>query len=166
MNFTQNLKTQSKPTSNKKPLPGFEIYNKYKSKAITRLNWVLEQLKEKPELFSDQNYTVNREEASWAENENALNHVLKKLINSDYVREVIQQLDKNVTDIKPESKKLAVYVSEAREYLNRIYSRWIKNIKEFESSDVQEIYLTTLTHMFDPHTVFMNMKEKRSSIKP
>ena len=141
-------------------LPGFEIYNKYKSKAITRLNWVLEQLKEKPELFSDQNYTVNREEASWAENENALNPVWKKLINSDYVREVIQQLDKNVTDIKPESKKLAVYVSEARENLNRSYSRWIKNIKEFESSDVQEIYLTTLTHMFDPHTVFMNMKEK------
>ena len=141
-------------------LPGFEIYNKYKSKAITRLNWVLKELQQNPELFSDQNYTVNRDEASWAENENALNPVWRKLINSDYVREVIQQLDKNVTEINAESKRLAEYVSEARENLNRSYSRWIKNIKEFESSDVQEIYLTTLTHMFDPHTVFMNMKEK------
>ena len=141
-------------------LPGFEIYNKYKSKAITRLNWVLKELQQNPELFSDQNYTVNRDEASWAENENALNPVWRKLINSDYVREVIQQLDKNVTEINAESTRLAEYVSEARENLNRSYSRWIKNIKEFESSDVQEIYLTTLTHMFDPHTVFMNMKEK------
>ena len=31
---------------------------------------------------------------------------------------------------------------------------------EFEATDVQELYLTTLTQMFDPHTSFLNIKEK------
>ena len=44
--------------------------------------------------------------------------------------------------------------------LGKRYLRWKKNILEFESSDVQELYLTTLTQMFDPHTTFMNIKEK------
>ena len=35
-----------------------------------------------------------------------------------------------------------------------------KNLLEFEATDVQELYLTTLTQMFDPHTTFMNIKEK------
>ena len=44
--------------------------------------------------------------------------------------------------------------------MKKRYERWIKNIKEFESTDVQELYLTNLTQMFDPHTTFMNIKEK------
>ena len=39
-------------------------------------------------------------------------------------------------------------------------SRWQKNLEEFEAGDVQELYLTALTQMFDPHTTFMNLKEK------
>ena len=35
-----------------------------------------------------------------------------------------------------------------------------KNIEEYESSDIQELYLTAFTQMFDPHTTFMNIKEK------
>ena len=36
----------------------------------------------------------------------------------------------------------------------------VQNITEFEASDVQELYLSTLTQMFDPHTSFLNIKEK------
>ena len=36
----------------------------------------------------------------------------------------------------------------------------IKNIQEFEATDLQEIYLSTLTQQFDPHTSFLNIKEK------
>ena len=141
-------------------LPGFEIYNTYKDKAISRLSWVLDELKKKPQLFVDLNYTANRDELDWAENEGQLDPIWRSVIHSDYIREIIQQVDKNTTEINPNSDTLIEYISKARENLTRSYSRWIKNIEEFESSDVQEIYLTTLTHMFDPHTIFMNMKEK------
>ena len=141
-------------------LPGFEIYNQYKTKAISRLNWVLVELDSDPSLFIDKNYTANREKKNWATTENGLDSLWKDLINFEYIREMIQQIDENTTKISKNTPELKDYIDESRENLKRSYSRWIKNINEFESSDVQEIYLTTLTHMFDPHTVFMNMKEK------
>ena len=41
-------------------------------------------------------------------------------------------------------------VRESKERVKKRYERWIKNINEFESTDVQELYLTNLTQMFDP----------------
>ena len=141
-------------------LPGFEIYNSYKRKAIERLNWVLVELEKTPDLFIDKNYTINRNESDWEESEKTLDPVWKDLIKSEFIREVIQQLDQNVSEISDNSDEFKKSLSDSRDNLKRSYERWIKNISEFEPSDVQEIYLTTLTHMFDPHTVFMNMKEK------
>lgn len=158
--YTKYSKTLQSHFEQGNLLPGFEIYNQYKVKAISRLNWVLTELDSDPSLFTDKNYTANRENKNWATNEKELDSLWKDLINFEYIREVIQQLDKNTTKISRNTKELKNYIDESRENLKRSYSRWIKNINEFESSDVQEIYLTTLTHMFDPHTVFMNMKEK------
>ena len=141
-------------------LPGFEIYNQYKSKAISRLTWVLEELKKDPDLFIDGNFTVNRDEEDWAQNEKQLEPIWQNLIRSDFLREVLQQIDKNESSQSVNSQDLDEYITKSRENLNRSYSKWIENINEFEASDVQEIYLTTLTHMYDPHSTFLNIKEK------
>ena len=141
-------------------LPGFEIYNKYKTKAVSRLSWVLTELEKDQNLFVDKNYTSNRDESDWETSEKKLDSLWKDLIKSEFIREVIQQLDQNATQINEGSQKFKKSIAESRVNLKKSYERWIKNIEEFEPSDVQEIYLTTLTHMFDPHTVFMNMKEK------
>ena len=141
-------------------LPGFEIYNQYKSKAISRLTWVLEELKKDPDIFIDGNFTVNRDEEDWAQNEKQLEPIWQNLIRSDFLREVLQQIDKNESSQSVNSQDLDEYIIKSRENLNRSYSKWIENINEFEASDVQEIYLTTLTHMYDPHSTFLNIKEK------
>jgi carboxyl-terminal processing protease len=141
-------------------LPGFEIYNKYKTKAVSRLNWVLTELENDQNLFVDKNYTSNRDESDWVTSEKNLDFLWKDLIKSEFIREMIQQLDQNTTEINEGSQNFKKSLAESRDNLKKSYERWIKNIEEFEPSDVQEIYLTTLTHMFDPHTVFMNMKEK------
>ena len=84
-------------------LPGFEIYNSYKRKAIERLNWVLVELEKTPDLFIDKNYTINRNESDWEESEKTLDPVWKDLIKSEFIREVIQQLDQNVSEISDNS---------------------------------------------------------------
>ena len=141
-------------------LPGFEIYNQYKSKAVSRLTWVLEELKKDPDLFIDGNFTINRDKEEWAQDENQLEPIWQNLIRSDFLREVLLQIDKNESVQKVNPKNLTEYIIKSRENLNRSYSKWIENINEFEASDVQEIYLTTLTHMYDPHSTFLNIKEK------
>jgi len=59
-----------------------------------------------------------------------------------------------------DSSEFANVIKESKDRVKKRYERWIKNINEFESTDVQELYLTNLTQMFDPHTTFMNIKEK------
>ena len=118
------------------------------------------ELNNEPELFNDNNFTNNRNESPWVENEDQLNEIWRDLISSEYIRDILQQLDENVTNIQKNSNLLPEYISSARASISKSYSKWIENIREFEASDVQEIYLTTLTQMFDPHTTFLNIKEK------
>ena len=105
---------------------------------------------------------MDRDDSQWKISEEVLDNSWIDLINFDFTREIVQQIDSNVSSLAlaTEEKSLENYISEARDNLSKSYSRWIKNIQEFEASDIQEIYLTTLTHMFDPHTVFLNVKEK------
>jgi carboxyl-terminal processing protease len=90
-------------------LPGFEIYNQYKSKAVSRLTWVLEQLNKDPDLFHEGNFTINRDEEDWAQNENQLEPIWKNLIKSDFLREVLLQIDKNETAQKVNPQDLKEY---------------------------------------------------------
>ena len=113
-------------------LPGFEIYNNYKKKAIGRYNWVLAELDKKQNLFVDKNYTSNREESDWETSEKSLDPLWKDLIKSEFIREIIQQLDKIPSKIKEDSEDFNKCLAESRDNLKRSYERYIKNIEEFE----------------------------------
>ena len=80
-------------------LPGFEIYNKYKQKSTARLEWVLEKIKEKPALFQDEVYSVDREDTEWKKSEEILDNAWIDLINFDFTREIVQQIDSNVSSL-------------------------------------------------------------------
>lgn len=36
--------------------------------------------------------------------------------------------------------------------LNRRYTRLVRSLKEYDNDDIMELYLTTLTHVYDPHS--------------
>ena len=57
-------------------------------------------------------------------------------------------------------EKFTSVAKDSKDKVRKRYERWKKSIKDFEATDVQELYLTTLTQMFDPHTTFMNIREK------
>ena len=65
-----------------------------------------------------------------------------------------------MTFLEFKSDKFTSIAKDSKEKVRKRYERWNKSIKDFEATDVQELYLTTLTQMFDPHTTFMNIKEK------
>ena len=105
---------------------------------------------------------MDREDSQWKNIRGGFGQFLIDLINFDFTREIVQQIDSNVSSLAlaTEEKSLEnIFLK-----LEIIYPKVtlvIKNIQEFEASDIQEIYLTTLTHMFDPHTVFFECKRKR-----
>ena len=149
--------------------PGFRIYNDYKSKALIRLSWVIARLQKDFDLNADATFVPDREKIPWPEDEKEADEIWEKRLTYEMLAEVLTQIDlggdENSTEFEnktllPDAEKLAEFTKEARDRITKRYERWDKNIREFEASDVQEMYLTTLSQMFDPHTTFLNIKER------
>jgi len=139
--------------------PAFEIYDSYRKNALSRLNQSINLLSGIPKLDNNQSYQVDRSDSEWAHTIQHLDDVWKKLISYEFTNELLTQVDDNETSLEltqfTQRKRL-----DALEKIKKKYERRHKNITEFEASDVQELYLSTLTQMFDPHTSFLNIKEK------
>ena len=140
--------------------PGFEIYNSYKSNSLERIKWAIEFLTEYPKLDSNRTYAPDRTELDWASSVKELDETWKDLITFEFLNETLAKLDTNETLDDISDSNLTAAKQESQKVLLKRYSRWQKNLEEFEAGDVQELYLTALTQMFDPHTTFMNLKEK------
>jgi carboxyl-terminal processing protease len=140
--------------------PGFEIYNFYKTNSLKRIMWAIEFLTEYPKLDSNRTYAPDRTELDWASSVEELDETWKNLITFEFLNETLAKLDTNETLDDISDSNLTAAKQESQKVLLKRYSRWQKNLEEFEAGDVQELYLTALTQMFDPHTTFMNLKEK------
>lgn len=140
--------------------PGYEIYNEYKRRSVKRLDWAISTLDTDMTFDTNQTFDTDRENANWPKTEAELEDHWKKLVSFELLNEVLQQVDANSSEESLANKNLSEITTNSQDKLRKRYQRWKKNIQEFESSDVQELYLSTLTQMFDPHTTFMNIKEK------
>jgi len=139
--------------------PAFEIYDLYRKKAVKRLKHTLSQLEFAPNVDSNMSYFVDRSDAEWSSSQKSLDHTWSKLVTHEFINEVLSQIDENETQPNP-SNLINEKKGEVLAKIQKKYQRWLKNILAFEATDVQELYLTTLTQMFDPHTSFLNIKEK------
>ncbi len=138
--------------------PGFEIYNIYRKKSLERIEWALSTLKNDFKFQKDENYDTDRESKLWEKSAENLDLVWKKLLKFEVLAEVLVNVDLNKSTTDPSI--LTENVNDSKDKVVKRYQRWKKSILEFEATDVQELYLSTLTQMFDPHTTFMNIKEK------
>ncbi len=140
--------------------PGFEIYNSYKEKALHRSKWVLNYLENKFNFEKNIFYNTDRNDLSWEKGVTDLNNTWRKLIKFEILGEILSSYDSNVSYQEFKTDKFATLAEESKKKVRERYERWSKSIKNFEATDVQELYLTSFTQMFDPHTTFMNIKEK------
>ena len=154
-NFTSTIITYFKQGN---LYPAFEIFGKYQSNAISRLDSALEMISEFRLVESNETYLFDRTKAVWSTNKKQLDLLWNKLIRHGVLNELVNTVDSNKS--YPNQEILNDLVTDAQKVLNERYTRWRKNILEFESEDVQEIYLSSFTQCFDPHTTFMNLKEK------
>ena len=140
--------------------PGFEIYNIYKEISLKRSKWVLDYLNNDFNFETNSSYQTKRDEISWETDDLDLNNTWKKLVKFEILGEILSTSDSNMTLSEFKGENYTSIVQDSKEKVKERYDRLIKNIKDFEATDVQELYLTTLTQMFDPHTTFMNIREK------
>ncbi|MDA0346064.1 MAG: carboxy terminal-processing peptidase [Verrucomicrobia bacterium] len=118
----------------------YDIYQRYEERFLSRIDWVLERLTGGFDFEEETEYVVDREEFPWLESVEVADELWEKRLKYEMLFDILN--DEEQTD--------------AVETINKRYERLKKNLLDLESSDIQEIFLTTLTQMFDPHSTFLS----------
>ncbi len=121
-------------------VPAFHIFNIFKKRFIAR-NEYINQLLAKPFDFSiDEYYEANRDEAEWANTDQELNEVWRKLLKSQALSlKLSGKEDKEINDA-----------------LLKRYENLFNAMTEYNSEDVFQIYMNAFTESFDPHTSYFS----------
>ncbi len=162
-------------------MPAFEIFLKFRSNAESRIAWIQNRISEPFDFASAATYAPDRSEAEWPTSLAAANKLWERRLQFEMLNELLSLLEpgadlEDLSEISPELDKVSEdqglevadsektsapknideAVVEARENISKRYDRLLKWIQEVEANDVQETFLTALTHQYDPHSTFMS----------
>ncbi|MDQ8187885.1 carboxy terminal-processing peptidase [Pelagicoccus sp. SDUM812002] len=118
----------------------FEVYTLYRDRVITRVDWVLAQLEKEWSFDEDEYFIYDRSESPWPSSEEEADELWRLRIKYELLQEILNDKTQE----------------EAKERITKRYKRVLRSIYENSSKDVQEIFLTSLTKMFDPHSSFLS----------
>lgn len=119
----------------------YEIYDVFKKRFEERMAYVKNKLI--PMEFDytlDEEYNMDRSEASWMKAEKELNDLWRKIIKS-------QSLSLKLNGKKPE---------EIQKIITERYERFEKAISQYEADDIFELYMNNIAEAFDPHTNYFS----------
>ncbi len=123
--------------------PAYDIYSIFKKRYQERMDYVFNTL-----LNQDFDYTVDeyyeseREKATWPKTVDELNDIWRKVIKN-------QELSLKLAGKKPE---------EIKDVVKKRYERFLKSFNQFNSEDVFNIYMNSITEAYDPHTNYFSPK--------
>ena len=145
--------------------PAYKIFERFQKRSYERIDWVFERLDKPFDLTTDKTYEPDSKEAGWPKNKAEADKLWEARLTYEILNEVLsEEAGDNGDDAEedPDNKVAAGQPSkevleEAVKTIRRRFERWEKTLGEYESWNVQEIFLTSLTNMFDPHSTFMSV---------
>ena len=119
----------------------FDIYVQYEKRVDSRINWVFEELKKDFDFTSHETYPLDRsKKTAWPATQAEADDLWHRRLKFELLQDL---LDKKTID-------------EAKQNVRRRYERMLKNLADIETSDVAEIFLTSLANLYDPHSSYFS----------
>lgn len=115
------------------------IFDRYQQRLDASVARVAALLKEKHDFTQDEKFIVQRNKLPWPKDEGEAHELWRQRVK-------FELLNGRLTDEKPEKTV---------EKISRRYARLQKNMKQFDSSEILQTYLSALGHAFDPHSDYM-----------
>lgn len=100
----------------------------------------------------DESMEVDADEFGWAADKKALDERWRKRIKWDLLNTKLQE-ESNAKDGKPDAAEI---MKTARERLHKRYNHLLRTLTDIEDIEKLELYLSSLTHCFDPHSSYMS----------
>jgi len=119
----------------------YEIFQIYEKRAEDRANWIFSQLDQKDsDLTTNDVYRIDRSKSEWPAEASKADELWHDRLKFEIIAELLNKKT-------PEEAKLAV---------RKRYERMLKNLGDIEGSDLAELYLSTIAHLYDPHSTYFS----------
>jgi len=122
--------------------PAYEIFYVYQQRMAERLAYVFERLQKPFDYTKDEYLEIDRDQVPWATTQEELDDYWRKRLKNESL------------SLKLSGKDDAEIVK----LLRKRYARAKKNIEQFQSEDVFQIFMNSLSECFDPHTSYFSPK--------
>ena len=161
--------------------PAYQIFNRMRQRMDQRVAYVNELLKSEQFTFNtDEQIIVNRKDEPAPRDLEEARHLWRQRLRSEYLGEKIakyaakKKTERDEAEAKTKKKPTAkpdevtkvekdtpkkTEAEEIVETLSRRYNRISHFYQEFDQDDVLEVYLTSLAHVYDPHTDYFNPRQ-------
>ncbi|MCH6559896.1 carboxy terminal-processing peptidase, partial [candidate division KSB1 bacterium] len=120
--------------------PVFQIFNTWKTRAEHRIEFATNRLDKEFDFTIDENFTLDRSEAEWAITSSELDELWRKKLKNEALG--LRLADQESSKIKKKLKKR--------------YATRLKNINQYNSEDVFQLFINSLSETFDPHTSYFS----------
>lgn len=123
--------------------PAIDIYNAYYKNAKARLVWIKKRLKGDFDLTSRERFAPERTKADWPATARDADELWNRRLTYELEAEMLN----------------GVSINDAKEKLLKRYERADKLLDEFDTRDLQTIFLSTIGGLFDPHSNYFSKDE-------
>ncbi len=118
----------------------FDIYRVYERRVQARTSWVFQQLKQDFDFTGNEFYIPDRSKSPFPVNAAEADDIWRRRMKYEILQDLLAK--KSPDDAKSTVRKR--------------YERMLKNLGDIESPDVQEMFLSSLTRMYDPHSAYFS----------
>ncbi len=118
----------------------FVIFRAYEERVKARTAWILEELKKDYDFTTKESYTPDRSKAEFPANAAEADELWRRRIKFEILQDLL-------------AKKTQ---EDAKATIRKRYERMLKNVGDIEPLDVQELFLSAFTRMYDPHSAYFS----------
>ncbi|MBL7826722.1 MAG: carboxy terminal-processing peptidase [Saprospiraceae bacterium] len=125
--------------------------------------WYREILAQPLDLTQNDMLEADGDKLSWAKDDTELRARWTKWMKYEVLSRVIDEQNKQEKpEFKGEKKDFATIEKEVRAKVLDTYDKWYKRMKKLDHDRRMEIFLNSLTNVFDPHTGYFSPIEKEN----
>jgi len=118
----------------------FAIYSRYEQRVRDRIDWIQKRLPGQFDFTADDAYEFDRRELPWPADSAAADGLWEKRIKFELLQEILNKKS----------------LDEARAKVAKRYERLLRNLDDFDSNDVAEVFLTAIAGLYDPHSTYFS----------
>ncbi|HRG34355.1 MAG: carboxy terminal-processing peptidase [Saprospiraceae bacterium] len=137
----------------------FEKSNEIINAAVAKTEAYYKEFIEKDfNLEQEESIELDPDKRTWPDNDKELKEFWRKSMKYDFISKYYDDLAALEKDKKTRSKDSIFY--DIRKEIRENMENWYKRLNAITRSDRFELYVNSLIHVYDPHTDFLNPKEK------